>query len=96
MTLSQQEELSVKGIDLYTTNRIDSCLILLTLGREQRHLLMQKLNQRRLDSRVCVLRNMVRPEEIDNELQQEITGEIATLYYFRIFIDSCRGMFKIW
>jgi hypothetical protein len=54
-TLSQQEELSVKG-------------------REQRHLLMQKLNQRRLDSRVCVLRNMVGPEEVDDDLQQEITG----------------------
>jgi hypothetical protein len=44
------------------------------LGREQRHLLMQKLNQRRLDSRICVLRNMVGPEEVDDDLQQEITG----------------------
>ncbi|CAF0964197.1 unnamed protein product [Rotaria sordida] len=57
-SLSQQEELSVKG-------------------REQRHLLMQKLNQRRLDSRVCVLRNMVSPEEVDDDLQQEITEECS-------------------
>jgi len=57
-TLSQQEELSVKG-------------------REQRHLLMQKLNQRRLDSRVCVLRNMVSAEEVDADLQQDITEECS-------------------
>ncbi|CAF0808966.1 unnamed protein product [Rotaria sp. Silwood1] len=57
-SLSQQEELSVKG-------------------REQRHLLMQKLNQRRLDSRVCVLRNMVSSEEVDDDLQQEITEECS-------------------
>ncbi|CAF0838301.1 unnamed protein product [Adineta ricciae] len=57
-TLSQQEELSVKG-------------------REQRHLLMQKLNKRRLDSRVCILRNMATPDEIDEELQQEITEECS-------------------
>ncbi|CAF1556481.1 unnamed protein product [Adineta ricciae] len=57
-TLSQQEELSVKG-------------------REQRHLLMQKLNQRRLDSRVCVLKNMVGPEEIDDDLQQDVTEECS-------------------
>jgi hypothetical protein len=54
-TLSQQEELSVKG-------------------REQRHLLMQKLNQRRLDSRVCVIRNMVAAEDVDDDLQQDVTG----------------------
>jgi hypothetical protein len=35
---------------------------------------MQKLNQRRLDSHVCVLKNMVGAEEIDDDLQQEITG----------------------
>jgi hypothetical protein len=37
---------------------------------------MQKLNQRRLDSRVCVLRNMIGPEDVDDDLQKEITGDV--------------------
>ena len=36
---------------------------------------MQKLNQRRLDSRVCILRNMVGPDDVDGDLEQEITGK---------------------
>ena len=67
-------------------------------GREQRHLLMQKLNQRRLDSRVCVLRNMVGPKDVDDDLQQEITGKInlhlIVFVFFSLkvkllFIEEC-------
>ena len=54
---------------------------MLLLGREQRHLLMQKLNQRRLDTRICVLKNMVSPEDVDDDLQHEITGKIDFDYF---------------
>jgi poly(U)-binding-splicing factor PUF60 len=57
----------------------DRSIDFLLLGREQRHLLMQKLNQRRLDSRVCVLKNMVGPEDVDDDLQQDVTGEIDSI-----------------
>ena len=35
---------------------------------------MQKLNQRRLDSRICLIRNMVGIADIDDDLQQDVTG----------------------
>jgi poly(U)-binding-splicing factor PUF60 len=54
---------------------------------------MQKLNQRRLDSRVCVLKNMVRAEDVDDDLQQDITGEISSIYYSKkcsvILLEEC-------
>jgi len=39
---------------------------------------MQKLNQRRLDSRVCLIKNMVGPEAVDADLQQDVTGQKIT------------------
>ena len=43
-------------------------------GKEQRLILMQKLMQRRADPRILVLRNMVGPEDVDADLESEITG----------------------
>ena len=80
-TLSQQEELSVRG-------------------REQRHLLMQKLNQRLMESRVCILRNMVGADEVDEDLEKEITGKIAdsSIFLIRLIWTTMffRGMFEVW
>lgn len=78
-TLSQQEELSVKGMySPLLKFRNSLCLFSLKSGREQRHLLMQKLNQRRLDSPICLIRNMVSAADIDDELQQDVTGSRST------------------
>ena len=38
-------------------------------------MVMQKLMHRKLQSRVAVLRNMVDPDEIDEELEDEVTSE---------------------
>ena len=43
-------------------------------GKEQRLLLMRKLMQRKAESMILILRNMVGPEDVDDDLEIEITG----------------------
>ena len=45
-------------------------------GKEQRMLLMQKLMNRKSETNVLILRNMVGPDDVDDELENEITGKI--------------------
>jgi hypothetical protein len=48
----------------------------ITLKKDQRLILMQKLMQRKLESKVIVLRNMVDANDVDSDLESEITGII--------------------
>ena len=49
-------------------------------GKEQRLLLMQKLMLRRTETNILILRNMVGPEDVDDELELEITGNFGLFF----------------
>jgi poly(U)-binding-splicing factor PUF60 len=51
-------------------------------GKDQRLMLMQKLMQRKQESKILVLRNMVGPEDVDEFLESEITGKFEKNKYY--------------
>ena len=73
----QQEELQRKlmdGQDMVTLSQQENLSI---KGQSARHLVMQKLMRSQSESVVVLLRNMVSPDQVDDELQEEVQEECS-------------------
>lgn len=74
LTENQKKLLGLTGND-DTTITLEQQVELTLKGKEQRLILMKKLMSRQTESRVVVLKNMVGPEDVDEDLETEITGK---------------------
>ena len=77
LTENQKQLLGMTNIDDPTAS-LEQQVELTLRGKDQRLMLMQKLMQRKQESKVLILRNMVGPEDVDEYLESEITGKKKT------------------
>lgn len=73
----QQEELQRKLMDGQEMSTLSQQENLSIKGKSARHLVMQKLMRSQSESLVVLLRNMVTPDEVDEELQEEVQEECS-------------------
>ena len=73
----QQEDLQRKLMDGQEMSTLSQQENLSIKGKSARHLVMQKLMRSQSESVVVLLKNMVTPDEVDEDLQDEVQEECS-------------------